>query len=135
MAKESGLGWTTSEWDDSSSTARDIKNDITNISWSMPRGIQDTTGLDKSARETLLLLADFSLTANGVFNDATNASHDVLKTVASATVAREINNVISGQTLSVTCNVTDYQLSRSTTGEFTWTAPAVLQDGNAPTWA
>lgn len=135
MAKESGLGWTTSEWDDASGSAQDIKGDITTISWTMPRGIQDVTGLDKSARETLLLLADFSLTASGVFNDASNMSHDVLKTVASASVPRTITNVISGQSLGVECNVTDYQINRAQSGELTWTAPAVLQSGTAPTWA
>lgn len=135
MAKEAGTGWTTSEVDDSGGTARDIKNDITNLSWSMPRSIQDTTGLDKSARETLLLLADFSITMDGVFNDASNASHDVFKTVASASVVRTVNNVISAQTLAVECNITDYAMTRSTGGEFTWQAPGVLQDGTAPTWA
>jgi len=135
MAKESGTGWTTSEFDDSGGTARDIKNDITTIQWSIPRSVQDITGLDKTARETLLLLSDLSGSATGVFNDATNASHDVFKTVASATVTRTVNNVISGQTLSAECLLTDYSLSRSSSGEFTWTVPYVLQDGTAPTWS
>lgn len=134
MAKETGLGWTTCAVDDAGGTARDIKNDATSVSWSMPRSVQDVTGLDKSARETLLLLADLSGTITGVFNDAANAAHDVFKTVASASVVRTITNTISGQTLAAECNLTDYALNRSPSGEFTYTVPYVLADGTAPTW-
>lgn len=135
MAKETGLGWTTLEVDDSSGTARDIKNDVTNFDFATPRGVQDTTGVDKSAMERLLLLADFSINLNGVFNDASNLSHDVLKTVPSTSVARTTNLVISGQTLANECLFTDYALNRAQSGELTWTAPGVLSDGTVPTWA
>ncbi len=135
MAKESGLGWTTFEVDDASGTARNIRADCTNISWATPRGIQDITGLDKSARETLLLLADFSFTATGVFNDASNQSHAVFSTISSTSVARTVTLTISGQTLANECNLTDYGLTRAQSGEFTWTVPGVLQDGTAPTWS
>lgn len=134
ITKESGLGWTTEEIDDSGGTARDIKNDCTNTSWSTPRAIQDTTGLDKSARETLLLLADFSFTDNGVFNDGSNLSHDTFKTVGSTSVARTVTKVVSGQTLANECNLTDYSLTRGTDGSLVWTVPGVLQDGTVPTW-
>ena len=134
MAKKNGLGASLSI-DDSGGTARDISNDVTNVSFTTPRGVQDITGIDSSARETLLLLADFSFTANGVFNDATNASHDVFKTVSSTSVARTWTWVLSGQTLANEVNLTDYQLNRSQGGEFTWTVPGVLQSGTAPTWA
>ncbi len=46
MAKESGLGWTTLEVDDSSGTPRDIKNDVTNFEFATPRAVQDITGVD-----------------------------------------------------------------------------------------
>jgi len=134
MAKESGLGWTAFTVDDSSGSGQNIRNDTTGLSWSIPRGIQDTTGLDKSARETLLLLADFSFNANGVFNDDTDMSHDVFKTVASASVVRTVLITISGQALTNECNLSDYSLSRAQSGEFTWTVPGVLADGTAPTW-
>jgi hypothetical protein len=78
MAKETGLGMAVA-LDDSGGSARTISNDITNVDWSIPRATQDTTGLDKSAVERLLVLADFSSTISGVFNDASNMSHDVLK--------------------------------------------------------
>jgi hypothetical protein len=135
MAKENGLGWTTLNVDDSGGTARDIRNDCTNIDWSMPRGVQDVTGLDKSAIERLLLLADFSGTVNGVFNDATNLSHAVLKTVGSTSVNRTISIGVSGQTLANECLITDYALTRAASGEFTWSAPFSLADGTAPTWS
>lgn len=134
MAKESGLGMSIII-DDSGGSARTISNDITNADFATPRDTQDITGLDKSARETLLTMADASFTANGIFNDASNMSHDVFKTVPSTSVARTTTIAISGQTLAMEMNFTDYQLSRGTDGGFTWTAPAVLAGGAVPTWA
>lgn len=133
--KETGLGWTTLNVDDSAGTARDLRNDCTNLDWSMPRGVQDVTGIDKSAIERLLLLADFSGTMNGVFNDGSNLSHSVLKTVGSTSVNRTIGIVISGQTLNNECLITDYALTRAASGEFTWSAPFSLADGTAPQWS
>lgn len=135
MAKENGLGWTTLNVDDSAGSAQDIRNDVTNLDWSMPRGVQDVTGIDKSAIERLLLLADFSGTMNGVFDDGSNLSHAVLKTVGSTSVARTIGIVISGQTLNNECLITDYAMTRAASGEFTWSAPFSLQNGSAPTWS
>jgi hypothetical protein len=135
MAKESGLGWTTCSVDDASGTPRAIKNDITNLQFATPRGVQDVTGIDKSAYERLLLLADFSVTLNGVFNDAANASHDVFKTVPSTSVNRTVTLTVSGQTLANECLFTDYPLTRADSGELTFSAPGVLSDGNVPTWA
>ena len=134
MAKESGLGFSVIV-DDSGSSARTISNDITNLDFATPREEQDITGLDKSARERLLLLADFSVTFNGVFNDATNMSHDVFKTVPSSSVARTVTMAISGQTLACEAFFSDYALSRSASGELTWSAPGALSGGAVPTWA
>ena len=58
MAKASGLGQTTLSVDDASGTAKAIKNDITNWQMSTPRGVQDITGVDKSANERLLLFIE-----------------------------------------------------------------------------
>lgn len=135
MAKESGLGWSTLSVDDSAGTARDIRNDITNFEFSTPRAVQEITGIDKNAMERLLLLADFSITLNGVFNDAANLSHSVLKTVSSTSVARTISITVSGQSLNNECLITDYALTRGDDGSLTWSAPAVLQDGTVPTWS
>lgn len=135
MAKESGLGWTTCSVDDASGTVRAIKNDITNLQFATPRGVQDITGIDKSAYERLLLLADFSVTLNGVFNDAANQSHDVFKTVPSTSVARTVTLTVSGQTLANECLFTDYPLTRGDDGALTFAVPGVLSDGTVPTWA
>jgi hypothetical protein len=121
--------------DDSGGTVRAIKNDITNFEFATPRGVQDVTGVDKSAMERLLLLADFSITLTGVFNDASNLSHDVFKTVPSTSVARTVTLVHSGQTLANECLFTDYALTRAAEGGLTYSAPGVLSDGTVPTWA
>jgi hypothetical protein len=135
MAKETGLGWSALSVDDSGGTARDIRNDITNFQFATPRGVQDVTGVDKSAFERLLLLADFSITLNGVFNDAANQCHTVFRTVPSTSVARTTTLTVSGQTLAGELLYTDYALTRAQSGELTWTAPGVLADGTVPTWA
>jgi hypothetical protein len=133
--KETGLGWSALSVDDSAGSARDIRNDITNFQFATPRGIQDVTGVDKSAFERLLLLADFTVTNNGVFNDASNMSHSVFKTVPSTSVARTTTLTVSGQTLAGELLYTDYALTRAQSGELTWTAPGVLADGQVPTWS
>lgn len=136
MAKQSGLGWTTCSVDDSGGTLRAIINDVTNLQISTPRGVQDVTGLDKSAYERLLLLADASITLNGVFNPAaTTTSHAVFSTVPSTSTNRTVTNVVAAKTLSCEMLPTDYNLTRAQSGEFTWTVPLVLADGAVPTWA
>lgn len=135
MAKESGLGWTTLSVDDSAGAIKAIKNDVTNFEFATPREEQDVTGVDKSARERLLLLADFSIGLNGVFNDAVDFSHAVFKTVPSTSVARTTTLTVSGQTLAGELLYTDYALTRAENGALTWQAPGVLADGTVPTWS
>jgi len=134
MAKESGLGWSTLSVDNSATAAKDIKNDITNLQFATPRAVIDVTGIDKLAMERILGLADFNITMNGEFNDAADASHDVLSDVCSTSVVRTVAIGVSGQTLSCECLLTDYALTRAQGGELTWSVPAVLSDGTAPTW-
>lgn len=136
MAKESGIGWTTLSVDDSGGTPQDIRNDIGNFQFATPRAVQDITGIDKSAIERQLLLADFSITLNGpAFNDAAAHEHVVFKTVPSTSVARTVSINVSGQTLANETLFTDYQLNRGQDGSLTWTAPGVLADGTVPTWS
>lgn len=135
MAKQSGLAWTTLSVDDSGGVARDIRNDITNLEFATPRATQDVTGIDKSAMERLLLLADFTITLNGVFNAATNLSHDVFKTVPSTSVNRTVSITVGGKSLPNECIFTDYPLTRADSGELTWAVPGQLADGTTPTWA
>jgi hypothetical protein len=135
VAKESGLGWTTLSVDGSDTAANDIKNDVTNFEFATPRAVQEITGVDKSAIERLLLLADFSITLNGVFNDAADKSHATFKDVGSTSVTRTVSLAVSGQTLNNECLLTDYQLNRGDDGSLTWTVPGVLADGTVPTWS
>lgn len=133
ISKESGLGWTTLSVDTSAPALTDIKNDVTNFEFATPRAVQETTGVDKFAIERLLLLADFSITLNGVFNDA--SSHLVFKDVGSTSVTRTVSLGVSGQTLSAECLLTDYAMTRADSGALTWSVPGVLQDGTAPSWS
>jgi len=139
MAKTSGLGGAILV-QDSGGTARTITNDCTNYSFTTPRNTQDVTGVDKFAKETLLLLADYTVTLNGVFNSAsTNLSHDVFKTIPSTTAIRSVEIDPLGATtglpsLVVNNYLTDYQITRANTGELTWQVPGQLADGNVPTW-
>jgi hypothetical protein len=135
MAKENGLGWTTFDMDDAAGVARQLVNDVPTCSWDMARGIQDTTGLDKSARETLLLLSDFQSRFDMVFNDAANQGFDVVKTVGSTSVPRTQTMAISGQTLPNEVNISNVSHNRSQGGEWTMSVTTVLQDGTVPTWA
>jgi len=135
VAKQTGLAWTTLSVDDSAGTPRDIRNDITSLDFATPRDVQEVTGIDKSAMERLLLLADFSIDLAGVLNTAANLSHDVFKTVPSTSVNRTVSIGIGGKTLPNEALFTDYALTRSEKGELTWKAPGVLADGVVPTWA
>src|SRR5258708_3185284 len=141
MAKATGLGWTTLSVGDSSNASTDIRNDVTNIAFATPRGVQDVTGIDKSAIERLLLLADFSCTLNGVFNAA--VSHAVFSTVPSTSVNRMIANTANAKNLNLgtagagngAVLFTDYQVARLQTGELTSSVPGVLANGSVPTWS
>ena len=138
MAKESGLASTLSV-DDSGGTLRDISNDVTSVTINTPSGVQDVTGLDKSAMERLLLLGDGSGTINGVFNDAaTTGSHTVLKnyrTILAGQVGRTLAIAISGQTLSMEVIFTSYDLNRAADGSLTFSAPFQLSNGTVPAWS
>lgn len=135
MAKENGLGMTVSV-DDAAAALKDISNDINNFTFSTPRGVQDVTGVNGSAIERVLLLADFSCTLNGAgFNDASDHAHPVFRTVPSTSVARTTTIVLSGQTLSNEVLYTDYSINRAADGSITWAAPGVLSGGVVPTWS
>lgn len=136
MAKATGLGWTTFSVDDSGGTVRAILNDIHNLSWKMPRAVQETTGIDKSAIERLLLLADLSYALNGVWNSAaTTSAHAVFSTVSTSSAQRTVTNVVNGATLAAECLATAYDVKRSPKGELTWDATLMLADGTVPTWS
>lgn len=138
MAKTSGLGGAILV-QDASAENNTITNDVTNYQFSTPRAVQDVTGVDKSANERILLLADYSVTLNGVFNTADDMSHDTFSTIPSTSATRSVEIDPIGTTtglpqLIVNCLLTDYQLTRANTGELTWQVPGALADGGVPTW-
>lgn len=135
MPKQSGLAFTTLTVDDGAASPQVIKNDVTDFDFSTPRGTQDVTGVDKSAYERILLLADFQINLNGVFDPDANKSHDVFKTVPSTSVVRTVSLAIASKTLANECIATDYALTRAASGEFTWKVPLILCDGATPAWA
>ena len=133
MAKESGLGFTAAI-DDAGGTVRTISNDITGLTWQMPSAEQDITGLTSSARERLLLLADFTFTLTGVFNAASNQSHDVFKAVNLTSVTRTCTLTHSLQILETECLFNDYAIARGGDGSLIWTAPGELNETVVPAW-
>lgn len=137
MAKESGIGWTTCSVDNGATPGvlKAIKNDCTAVTISTPRGVADITGLDSSGMERLLLLADCSVEISGVFNDAADMSHDVFKTVSSATTVRTVNLTVSAQNFNPECVFADYPLARSAAGELTWQVTGVNANGAVPAWS
>ncbi len=136
IAKESGIGMVISI-DDGSGAAQVLTDDITDLVIGIPRGIQDVTGVGDSGMERLLLLADLSLSLNGVFNPAANKSHAVFKTVPSqgAAQTRAISVAISSQTLTAEAMAADYVLTRAADGAFTWAVTLVNADGIIPAWS
>lgn len=143
MAKSTGLAWTTFQVGDATNTLQDLRNDFTNLQFATPRGTQDVTGIDKSAKEILLLLADFTCTLNGVFNPAANFSHAVFSTVPSTSVPRALAITVNGKNLNLGTSgagngavlFTDYGITRAATGELTFAVPGVLANGAVPTWS
>jgi hypothetical protein len=124
--------------DDASSAAQTISNDITDFQFSTPRAMQDTTGVDKSAHERLLLLADYTVSLKGVFNNAANMSHIVFRTISSTSVNRNVKiEPTSGGTpfLSCLCVLSDYSITRAAAGELTFDVKGDLADGTVPTWS
>jgi hypothetical protein len=141
MAKQSGLPSKT-QVDDAGGTLRDISNDINSFELSTPSGLQDITGLDKSAIERLLLLADGKVSLKGTFNPAANMSHIVFRdyrTIFAGQLGRTTTVDPSGIStgaprLSMELIYSSYDLSRGSDGSLTWSAEGQLADGTVPTW-
>ena len=135
MAKQSGLGDYLAV-DDSGGSARDISNDVTNATFNKGTSLQEITGIDKSAVERLQLLGDGTVSINGVYNSASNKSHDVFKTQSGTrTVTYAVGgNTSSNPELEMEMLVSAYNLDRAADGSLTWSAELSLQSGTVPTW-
>lgn len=134
MGKESGLGFSV-KVDDAAAAEQTISNDVTELDFSTPREIQEVTGVDVSAMERILTLADMQVKLSGVFNDDSNMSHAVFKTVSSTSVARTTTLAISGQSLAAELLYSKYDMKRSNKGELTWETQGDLQSGLVPAWS
>ena len=139
MAKESGLGVTTFTIEDAAGTARAVINDVTSLTINTPSAQQDVTGLDKSAMERLLLLADGSMNYSYVFNDAaTTGIFTVLKayrTLNGTDIGRTHSFVHSAQTLTMDLLLTDFPVVRGADGSLGGSVTANLSSGTVPAWS
>lgn len=124
MAKVSGLTTTVTV------ASNDISNDITSINVDTPYGVQDITGLDKSAIERLLLRADCTGSMTGVFNTAANKSHATLKTPGSKTFVI----AYPGATLTFTAVTSNYAVTFGQDGSLVWSCNWALSSGTAAAW-
>lgn len=107
-----------------------ISNDVTSLSLDTPYGVQDVTGLDKSAFERLLLRADASGTMGGVFNTAGSMSHATFKTPGVKTVVIGF----PGATATFSAAFSNYAIALGTDGSLTWSVNFALSSGTAVAW-
>ena len=133
MAKSSGIGMTVTI-DDADGTGRAITNDITNITFSTPRGVQDVTGLNSTALERLLLLIDFNCTVTAVFNPAANPSMFGVFSTPADNDTRTVVIAVGGKTMTAECHMTDVSWSRNADGSFTAQATFMQSSTTAPAW-
>lgn len=135
MTIEGRLGWTTYAIDDAGGTARNLASRITQASFSTSVAQQDITTINLSAMARLPLLADCQDQLTVLFDDDTNNSFDVLKTVGPTSGPRTVTRTHSGQTLATESNLSSVNWSATQAGELTASATLVLQSGAVPTWA
>jgi len=135
MAKQTGLGDYLAI-DDSGGTARDISNDLTDYGINIAQELIETTGLDKSARERITGVSDSDVTITGIFNAASNRSHDVFKTRTGTRTfdLRVGGNSSSNPKLAMEMQVASYNITRGTDGALGFSAGLNLADGTVPVW-
>jgi hypothetical protein len=136
MAKESGLGWTRLEVDNTGGSAQELKNDVGSFEFALPIAVQEVTGIDMSAYERLPLLRDFSITLNfPAWNDDANRVFAVLSTIPTNPGPRTVGMTVSGQILNNECLFTSFDWSRGDDGKFSGKSTAVLANGTIPAWS
>tara|TARA_R100001143_G_C3315589_1_gene112267 strand:+ start:194 stop:610 length:417 start_codon:yes stop_codon:yes gene_type:complete len=136
MAIQTGLGDYVAV-DDSGGTARDISDNVQSYEIGNSQNLLDSTTVSKSALQRLIALGDLQITINGMFDKASNKSHDVFKTKSGTrTVTLAIGGNTSGYPkLEAEMLVGDYNLSRGTDGALNFTASMMLQSGTVPAWS
>tara|TARA_R110000824_G_scaffold85555_4_gene212525 strand:- start:443 stop:859 length:417 start_codon:yes stop_codon:yes gene_type:complete len=135
MAIQTGLGDYIAV-DDSSGSARDISDNVQSYEIGNSQNLLDSTTVSKSALQRLIALGDLQVTINGMFDAASNKSHDVFKTKSGTRTfdLRIGGNSSSNPQLTAEMLVADYNLSRGTDGALNFTASLMLQSGTVPTW-
>ena len=108
-----------------------ISNDVLAFTFDTPYGVQEITGLDKSAVERLLLRADASGTMTIAFNVDASRSHATLKTPGSKTFVINFGGVATATFTAVTTN---YSLPVATDGSITGSVNWALSSGTAVAW-
>ena len=136
MAKQTGLGDYVAV-DDSSGTARDISDDIDNLSIGNSQNLLEVTGLDKSGVERIVSLSDGTASMGGTCDFAANKVHAVLAEGRTAT--RTVDYRIGGNTssnprLQMEMVMSSYTCTRGADGSLVWAAEFALQSGTVPDW-
>lgn len=131
MAKRSGLG------NRLYVGGYDISGDVGAISTlSTPRGVQDVTGIDKSANERNLLKADADLSFDTWFNDASNEIHTALSGLP--TTNRQAIFAISttrGEPgFAIQAKQLNYDWNRAADGALSGSTSLSQAGGNVPAW-
>jgi len=136
MAIQTGLGDYIAV-DDSGGSARDISDNVQSYEIGNSQNLLDSTTVSKSALQRLIALGDLQVTINGMFDAASNKSHDVFKTKSGTRTfdLRIGGNSSSNPQLTAEMLVADYNLSRGTDGALNFTASLMLQSGTVPTWS
>lgn len=120
MAKQSGLGWTTCSVDDAAGSVQAIINDVTNLQFAMPRGVQDVTGIDKSAYERIGGTLDGRLEATSWWNPT--LSHPVLSALPTADVHEMYccGTTLGRPAAALVAKQVNYDGNRGNDGSFTF---------------
>tara|TARA_Y100000296_G_scaffold86827_1_gene128049 strand:+ start:1930 stop:2349 length:420 start_codon:yes stop_codon:yes gene_type:complete len=136
MAKQTGLGDVVII-DDSGGSARTISNDLVDYGINIAQELIETTGLDKSARERITGMSDGDVSLNGVFNPASNMSHDVFKVrTGTRTFVLKVGGATTGNPqISMELVIASYSISRGSDGALTWSVTMNLADGTVPTYS
>jgi len=111
--------------------SNNISNDVLSFSFDTPYGVQEITGLDKSAVERLLLRADCTGSLTFAFNVDASRSHATLKTPGSKSFVINFGGVATATFTAITGN---YALSVGADGAITGAASWQLSSGTAVAW-
>ena len=111
--------------------SNNISNDVLSFSFDTPYGVQEITGMDKSAVERLLLRADCTGSLTFAFNVDASRSHATLKTPGSKSFVINFGGVATATFTAVTTN---YALSVGADGAITGAASWQLSSGTAVAW-